>query len=601
MSSIDQAAQLLRSGRVEDAAAALRSLQPGADELERYHVIESQIAAASGDDDGAVAALRQAVASGDGPQPLVMLAGALLRLGRRAEAIDALRSAVARAPRQLQPLRMLGTLCHEQGLFGEALDAWTRLAEARPRSPEGHLKRGAALQALGRVDEAEAAYVAATECKADAPEAWLNLGTLRQDRGDMEGAIEYYERVLAGHPDHAAALANLAQARERLGDATGAREAATRATTAEPGLLLPRLLVARLDAADSGPEAARAAMEDLLSASLSDEDRGHVRMQLGKAYDQLGDHASALACFREGWSLLTPSDSPAHRALEQYLALLDSLRSWPDEAAVSQWSPAAADDGWTPVFLLGFPRSGNTLAEQVLGAHPSFVTSDERQILLATVNQCEQRTGAPYPGCLATLDESGLRAARQCYREEARRQVGGSIEGRRLVDKQPFNIAHLAAVRRIFPEAPVIVAIRDPRDACLSLFMQDIRPNQGALHLPDFECVIDVYERMMSGYLANRERLGLRIIEYRYEDLVDDLEGQARRLLEFLKEPWSDACLAYHEHARRSQRSNINIDAVTQPIYTQAAGRWRRYDSLLSAEFSRLSRFIDVFGYGGET
>ena len=168
-----------------------------------------------------------------------------------------------------------------------------------------------------------------------------------------------------------------------------------------------------------------------------------------------------------------------------------------------------------------------------------------------------------------------------------------------LVDKQPYNTAHLAAIRRLFPEARVVVALRDPRDACLSLFMQDIRPNQDNLHLPTLADAADLYVAMMTGYVRNRGSLGLAMLEYRYEAIVENLESEARRIVEFLGVPWDPQVLTYYEQARRARRSSINIHAVTKPIYSRAVARWTQYADRFAPLESKLGPFVEAFGYGG--
>lgn len=588
----------LREGRLDDAESQLVALRDAGDHSATIHNALAQVAQARGDLPATLDNLRHAAAAdANDARPLVQIAQIERSRGDTAAALDAFRQAVTRQPRQLPPLRMLAALAYETGHFAEALSCSERMIELRPRGWEAHLRRGGALQALMRPAEAEQAYRDAMALKPGAPEPMLNLGTLAQDRGDMQAATDWYRKAIEAEPKNAAARINLAHALERLEQFEEAEREARIAADLNPNHFLPAILIARLQADREDYDEARATIEGALARTSDDEARGHLLMNLGLILDRIDRPDEAIRCFADGQRLLTPEGSPGHIALRDYLSRLEEVRYWPTAEVVAAWAtPEAAPDD--PVFLIGFPRSGTTLVEQILASHSAFETSDEKQILAATIANARQMyPGMSLPDCIEHLNEEQVAQLRAAYHEHARALVGDHLVGQRLIDKQPFNSPWLAVIRRLFPHAPIIIAHRDPRDACLSLFMQDIRPHADSLHVPTMQDVLNVYEAMMDGLLRNQDLLGLNCITYRYEEVVADTEGEARRLLEFLGEAWEDGVLRYHEHARQARRSSINIHAVTRPIYKRAVRRWERYRTWFEPWQPRLAPYVEALGY----
>jgi hypothetical protein len=161
----------------------------------------------------------------------------------------------------------------------------------------------------------------------------------------------------------------------------------------------------------------------------------------------------------------------------------------------------------------------------------------------------------------------------------------------------PLHIVELGLINVIFPEARVIVALRDPRDACLSCLMQHFTPNAAMVNFANLDHTTELYERVMDLWLHLRDVITLPYLEVRYEDTVADLESQARRMLEHLGQPWDDAVLRHHEQAADHVISTPSYAAVSEPVHRRAIQRWRNYETHLEPYLDRLTRFIEAFGY----
>ena len=229
----------------------------------------------------------------------------------------------------------------------------------------------------------------------------------------------------------------------------------------------------------------------------------------------------------------------------------------------------------TRFFFVGFPRSGTTLVEQILVSHPAVDTSAEADLLASTMDQLRAISGSnlAYPKVLASLTAQQIDALREHYWMQSNDL--GRQPSRRWVDKLPLNIAHLGFVRWLFPDAKILVALRDPRDVVVSCFMQSFRPNAAMAHFSAIESATDLYIVVMDLWLHFRDGLGADWMEYRYEDLIAEPEPVIRKILAHLDLDWADDVLDHTKQARSRRIATPSYVDVMQPINARAIGRWR--------------------------
>jgi hypothetical protein len=257
------------------------------------------------------------------------------------------------------------------------------------------------------------------------------------------------------------------------------------------------------------------------------------------------------------------------------------------------------DDKPSPLFLVGFPRSGTTLTEQALASLDQIVPSDEKPFLSHLIRELPAFLNRPfsYPEDLGKLNTEELVKLRTRYWTLVDSMIGMPGNGKILLDKLPLNIIDLGMVYRLFPDARVIVVIRDPRDCCLSCFMQPFKLNQSMVNFLSLEQSAKFYAVIMDLLAHYREALDLQFLEIRYEDLVADFETEARRLIDFSGEDWDDTVLRYFEHARKRNVSTPSYSAVASPVYSRAIGRWQNYTQQMHPVLKILEPYINKFGY----
>ena len=269
-----------------------------------------------------------------------------------------------------------------------------------------------------------------------------------------------------------------------------------------------------------------------------------------------------------------------------------------DPRDVATWAstagPSAQD---SPIFVVGFPRSGTTLLEQVLDAHPLLQSMDEQAFLFQAIAEISARDGPRYPNELGQLKTESLEDIRARYWERARER-GRLAPGRRLVDKNPLNMLALPLIRRLFPEAPIVLTIRHPCDSLLSCFLQHFRAPGLALACRDLMTLASTWSRVLTYWYEQVGILHPRSHEVRYEDLTADLAAEVAKLTAFLQLPWHEAMLAPWERARAKGFINTPSYAqVLEPVSNRSVGRWKHYERHFTEALSVLEPWIERFGY----
>jgi len=528
------------------------------------------------------------------------LGNVLREQGHLEEAERSYRSALRLKPNWAGVWNNLGLALLEQGKLDEAQQSIERALELDPGYAEGHNNLGTVLQRRGRYEEAAARFEQAVRLKPDYAQAHNNLGTALLEQQELGRAVASFERALEIKPDHVDALAHLAGLHERLNRLEEATALVRRGLRLSPDHPPMNLVAAKCEEREGRCREAIDRLERL--RPLVQENPGAVKelsFRLGRLYDRAGEAGRAFDEFTKANHLARQAAHPCAANAQRYLEQIDVLtrmlkQGWPTSAPAA---PALGEDQ-TPVFVIGFLRSGTTLLDVALDNHPRLQTVEEKPTMLAVQQEIECLPGG-YPRAMRDLTTADIERLRATYF----RRVGQFVDrraGQILVDKYPMNTVHVGLILRLFPAARFIVAVRHPCDVCLSCFMQDFKiDHTKANFFFSVEETSLLYAKVMSLW-----RRYVRVLPHphhvvRYEDLVDDFEGEMRRLLEFVNVEWDDAVLGYADHARgRGRISTPSYGQVTEPIYRRARYRWRRYAEQLEPVMGRLRPYIEYFGYG---
>ncbi len=523
-----------------------------------------------------------------------LLANALLSIDELAAAEASLRAALERQPDHVDARTNLGYVLKRLGHYEEAAGQLRRALDLNPNSAECHNNLGTVLRNLRRFEEAAMAFREALRLKPDFIEAHNNLGHALFDMGELDAAIEAFGQALEIDPHDLSSCINLAGLGERSNRLDIAKAAIARGlgiSSSDPSL---HLLAAKCERREGQSEAAVKRLENIDGSAARDITAIDIAFELGQLYDRLDEPERAFQHFSEGNRLAR--QYPAHRDIDkgEFLALIDSISATLSRDWLSSWSePPALSDHHAPAFIVGFPRSGTTLTEQILNAHPKLQTLDEKPTLDVMLARL-----ADYPRSVAGLSGARIEELRTVYFDAVAEYAEFDGDSR-IVDKMPLNIIHAAAIRRFFPAAKIILVLRHPCDACLSCFMQNFTVNSSMANFFSLADAARLYAHVKRLWQHSSELLGLDCHIVRYEDLVGDFEAETRKMRDFLELEWHPAVMEYAANARAQGKIlTPRYHQVTEEIYQHAKYRWRRYGDRFEDFRALLEPFVSEFGYG---
>lgn len=493
------------------------------------------------------------------------------------------RQVLLRAPGEATALQILGVVALDAGDFAVARRNLEASNAARPNAATFNMIGVAA----GRLGDAEGARVAFTRAgELGLVDGWRNLAL--SEKGAAQ--VEAYRRALALAPNDVASHAGLALALEARHDLAGARTHANTALQLDPANVSARLALARVLMREKDFASAEATAAAVLRTPRALAPQRVLALGLiGDARDRRDDARGAFEAFTQANQLsLQMNEQWLHATGRLYHP--ESVRRMTDFARtidVSGWSMPAAR---APVFLVGFPRSGTTLLDQILASHSGIVCLEESEHFgdaLSAVITDRERTWA-----IGSLSEEEIARIRDAYwrRVEAR-------DGVIVIDKFPLNIVVLPLIRRVFPEAKIIFALRDPRDVVLSCYQQRFTINAAMAQFLELERAGAYYDQVMTLFEVCRARLGLEVHQVRYEAVVTGLEAAARDVCAFLGVGFEPAMLNYQQTALARDIATPSARQVIEPLYNRSVGRWRRYAEELKPILPVLAPWAERYGY----
>jgi tetratricopeptide (TPR) repeat protein len=493
-------------------------------------------------------------------------------------------------------------------------------SQSRP-SLQQILRLAARYHQAGDLANAAGVYKEALKASPDHPEILAALAEAESGMSQFASARANLRKAVRIRPARAELRARLAQAELSAGDADAALREADEAIRTDPALPLAaqtkaqilRVMGRRQDAydllkplVDAGePDAgvriafadAAASVEgdaravEILEPLADDESQPpQVRIaalyRLAAALDRAGEYDRAFACAQRA-NEAQPSHWQAEPISRQFTEMIDAT----PESAIADFRRAKADTT-TPVFILGMPRSGTSLVEQILASHPQVFAAGERREISLVAQRLLSR-GSPHDSIarrLANLRQGDVDKEARNYIRAMKGLVPAERDRvTRITDKMPHNFLHLAVIDAVFPQAHVIHCVRDPRDTCLSCYMLEFH---GMMHAYTRDLVAlgrfyNDYARLMAHW---KRVLRVPIMEVRYEDLVAQPERIVPEIVDFVGLPWDDACLRHHETDRAVV--TLSAEQARKPIYDSSVARWKHYER-------HLQPLIDTLTEGG--
>jgi tetratricopeptide (TPR) repeat protein len=573
-------------GKLDEALACYRRAVELKPDFAAAHYNLGNALKGRGKLDGAVACYRRALElKPDYPEAHGNLGNALKDRGRLDEAVACYRRAVELKPDYAEAHSNLGVALKDLGKLDEALACQCRALELKPDYVEAHSNLGNALKDLGKLDEALACQRRALELKSDYVEAHNNLGAVLEEQGKLDESLACYRRAVELKPDFAEAHSNLGSVLEEIGDLQGAEDcfrAALRHNSrfAFAHYQLAAFLGGKLPQQDLAAQ--RRLLEEM---ELTDAQRLLLHFGLAQVLDARGEYAEVAEHLDRGNAMQLSEWRNRGKEYDpkEYELLITRMIeiSTPD---FFQRVRGFGLESELPVFVVGLPRSGTTLIEQILASHGQVFGAGEIKLVRDTMAALGGQGADPIEG-LRRLDRETAHRLASRHLEKLR---AFSREALRVVDKMPDNYLYLGPLASLFPRAKLIHCRRDLRDVAVSCWMTHFKEIPWANDQQHIASRFHEYQRVMEHW---RQVLPAPLLEVDYEETVADLEGVARKLVAWCGLAWEPACLEFHQ-AKRPVRTASAVQ-VRQPVFRTSVGRWKHYEQALDWLFARLEG-VDV-------
>jgi tetratricopeptide (TPR) repeat protein len=514
---------------------------------------------------------------------LANLGACLRELKRPEEAQTVYRQALQLDPDNADTLDCLALAFKDLDRLDPAVELVRRALALDPRREKLHLHFGAILLEQRKFDEAAAAAERALAINPGNADAVNLMGRIAFVRGDLQAAIAQSRRALALKPDLAEAHHNIGNALKELGQLTQALDAYSDAVRLNPSVT--GFYVNMAECKTFTPDDPHLATMEALAAkgeALLKAERLQLDFALGKAYADLKEYDRSFRHLLAGNAAKRSTISYDETAVFALFERIEALFT-PELIAAKA---GGGDPSPLPIFVFGMPRSGTTLVEQIIASHPSVHGAGELSAfgdVLLTIRGLDGNT-YPYPEFMPKLDATGLQYIGAHYIAALRKLAPDKD---RITDKMPANYNFAGLIHLALPNAKMIHTIRDPLDTCISCFSKLFSGEQLYTYdLGELGRYYKRYERLMAHW---RKVLPAdRVLEVRYEDVVGDLEAEARQIIAYCDLPWDDRCLKFHETKRPVHTASAA--QVRQSIYKGAIGRWRVYEQHLGPLLQALER-----------
>ena len=490
------------------------------------------------------------------------------------EATEYFQQVVRLNPGNAQAHNSLGTTLQALGQYPPALEHYDAAIKIVPMFADAHFGRANVLIVLGETEQATQSLRETLRLNAKHAGAHISLASVLMTRGKHDEALASCERALEIDPQYADAVALAATIEQHAGKAEQAM--ARLQPWIDRGIDSVNMAVAFAEVSKTldRPADGIDLMEQLLSQgqALPMTSQRNLRFNLGRLYDKTGQYDRAFEHYRLGNQTRPLEYNPTAHARE-----IDTIITVHSPVYL-QTAPRASTSSSKPVFIVGMPRSGTSLVEQILASHPQVHGAGELPDMWQMVMQLPQMLGSRerYPHCMTLLGQQQVDALSRQYLEHL---DALAPDADRVVDKMPGNFSFLGLIELLFPEAHVIHCMRDPLDTCLSCYFQDFsRTHAYSYDLAHLGAYYNDYLRMMAHW---RTVLKIPIMDISYEDLIADQEAVSRKLVEFCDLEWDDSWLNFHETERFV--ATASYDQVRRPLYKKSVARWKHYEKHIGA------------------
>ena len=561
-----------------------------------------------------------------------ILGAASLGLGKTSQAADAFKKVTELNPDLAEGHNNLGSTLHQQGQKTDAINALKRALSLNPSYAEAYYNLGNVLQDKGDLEEAIGAYKKAITFKSNYPVAFNNMGNVLSAQGDLEAAEQAYNNAMALKPDYAACHFNLGNILQKKGSLEPAMSSYNKAITIKSNYveawsngadmlekwnrleqlelwlekacknfksLPPELefLQAKLLWRNKKHREASKIIKGLDPSSINETHKQDYLHLKAKCFEASKDFDNAFTSFLQMNLVAKESKEYLQCNPEKFFQnSRDQLSKLKSGLAIKTSEIILDEPTSSPIFLVGFPRSGTTLLDTILRSHSSIEVAEEPPSVQSAKMVIFNSGHSDIIG--TRISPEVLQAARNAYSLELAKHIKNVTPSLVSIDKLPLNLLNIPLILQLHPKAKFILALRHPMDAVLSCWMQNFKLNSAMANMIDLDRLVELYCTAMETFKICQTAYDLNVHMIKYEDLLEDLSGETGALLKFLDLSWEPQMESYRDAALKGGRINTpSYSQVVQPIYKDAKFRWLNYEKYLNKYLHQLEPWFDSFGY----
>ncbi len=491
--------------------------------------------------------------------------------GKSEQAIELINQAISHEPDFPDAHNNLGEVYRAMARYEEARACFEKAIDLNPGFSEAYNNLGAVLKQGKRPDLATQCFNKAIELKPDYADPYTNLGNIYDDMGQHDEAISHHRKAIAINPRYVLAYRNLGKVLHNLGRLDEAMQAYRQALELSPDEAEIHRQMSRIKRFDAVDDDVRAMEKTYARADLAEEKKMYMCFSLGKAYEDIGDFDKSFEFYRTGNTLKRKTFDFSIGTEADYIGRVQ--RTFTDEL-FGRFEGSGVQDT-TPIFIVGMPRSGTTLVEQILASHPDVYGAGELSIAIDLVHALTLSEDNRYPENLARMEAQSFTNMAGYYLENLRRY---STDAKRITDKMPGNFLQVGLIKLMLPKAKVVHCRRNPMDTCLSIYKNLFA--DGHFYSNDLE-ELGAYYNLYRTTMAHWENALPGFVHHvSYENLVQDMEPNVRDLLDYCDLDWHPDCLEFHKTER-----NVNTASavqVRQPLYSGSIDSWKKFEHQLT-------------------
>ena len=489
----------------------------------------------------------------------------------------------------------LGIICLNSKNVKDSINYFDQAVKLKPKFSMAYCNLGLAYNKIGQFEKASENYLKAIESDKKNIIAYFNIGNLFKFKGDLDKAEQNFNKAIDLDSNMIMAYNNLFEIFDRSNQFKKLENILNKAKQKFKDHPLVNFFVGIYEYKKKNYNEVIKVYEKIV---LDKNDIGRLTVRnelLAKSYDHIGNYDKAYESFQSANNQIN-SFFKKKCNKENYINFINKRIEYFIPKNIKNWVIEKKDKEKSPIFLIGFPRSGTTLLDTILRSHPKVEVLEEKPVVDIFIRSLEKAINNNLNN-LGKIDSSLIEKLRQIYFDNRNKYINFDPD-KIYIDKMPLNLIHVGEIVRIFPNAKFIFAIRNPYDVILSCFMQQFSPNDAMANLTNFDDATNLYDLVMNLLLKYNETLSVNVKIIKYENVVENFDKSINNLLNFLELEWDDKVKEYYKTAKnRGMINTPSYNQVNMPLYNKSINRWKNYANKFLNNKKILDKWTKKFDY----